>query len=110
MQGGKAELLRVPFGDYNCLKLPPDAGPVGLMAAYSATLRGASKVTVVDRHPDRLVLAEKIGAIPIDDSKAAPVDRVLALTGGEGADRGCECVGYQPHDPEGHERRSPRRP
>jgi threonine dehydrogenase-like Zn-dependent dehydrogenase len=24
-QGGQAELLRVPFGDFNCLKLPPDA-------------------------------------------------------------------------------------
>jgi threonine dehydrogenase-like Zn-dependent dehydrogenase len=138
--GGQAELLRVPFGDYNCLRLPPDAeekqvdyvmvadifptgyhatelagvrpgdsvviygsGPVGLMAAYSATLKSASKVMVVDRHPDRLALAEKIGAIPIDDSKGSPVDQVLALTGGEGADRGCECVGYQAHDPEGHE-------
>ena len=39
------------------------AGPVGLMAAYSATIKGASKVMVVDRHPDRLRLAESIGAI-----------------------------------------------
>jgi glutathione-independent formaldehyde dehydrogenase len=58
---------------------------------------------VVDRHPDRLALAEKIGAIPIDDSKANPVDQVLALTGGQGADCGCEAVGYQAHDPAGHE-------
>jgi hypothetical protein len=28
-------------------------GPVGLMAAYSAVLKGASRVMVVDRHPDR---------------------------------------------------------
>ena len=34
------------------------AGPVGLMAAYSAIIKGASKVMVVDRHPDRLRLAE----------------------------------------------------
>jgi threonine dehydrogenase-like Zn-dependent dehydrogenase len=68
-----------------------------------AALKSASKVMIVDRHPDRLALAEKIGAIPIDDSKGSPVDQVLALTGGEGADRGCECVGYQAHDPEGHE-------
>lgn len=79
------------------------AGPVGLMAAYSAMLQGASKVMVVDRHPDRLALAAKIGAIPIDDSKGSPVDQVLELTGGEGADRGCECVGFQAHDPQGHE-------
>jgi threonine dehydrogenase-like Zn-dependent dehydrogenase len=33
-------------------------GPVGLMAAHSASL-GASKVMVVDSHPDRLKLAEE---------------------------------------------------
>jgi len=60
-------------------------------------------VMVVDRHPDRLRLAESIGAITIDDSKGSPVDQVLELTNGIGADRGCECVGYQAHDPEGQE-------
>jgi glutathione-independent formaldehyde dehydrogenase len=79
------------------------AGPVGLMAAYSAIIKGAATVLVVDRHQDRLALAEKIGAIPIDDSKTSPVDRVLELTEGLGADCGCECVGYQAHDPQGHE-------
>jgi glutathione-independent formaldehyde dehydrogenase len=139
-QGGQAEYLRVPYADFNCLRLPADAeekehdyvmladifptgyhatemaairpgesvvvygaGPVGLMAAYSAMLRGASKVMVVDRLPDRLRLAEKIGAIPIDDSKGSPVEQVLSMTNGEGADKGCECVGYQAHDPQGHE-------
>ncbi len=138
--GGQAELLRVPFGDFNCLRLPPDArerqddyvmladiwptghhatqlaqmepgdsvviygaGPVGLMAAYSATLFGASKVMVVDRQPDRLRLVEKIGAIPVDDSQHDPVEQVMELTGGEGADKGCECVGWQAHDPSGTE-------
>ena len=132
--------LRVPYGDYNCLKLPPDveerqndyvmladifptgwhatelaglcpgesvviygAGPVGLMAAYSAMIKGACMVMVVDRHPDRLRLAGSIGALPIDDSKDSPVDQVMELTNGIGADRGCECVGYQAHDPEGNE-------
>ncbi|MBC6459795.1 glutathione-independent formaldehyde dehydrogenase [Actinomadura sp. HBU206391] len=79
------------------------AGPVGLMAAYSAVIKGADKVMVVDRHPDRLRLVEEIGGIPIDDAKAPPVEQVLDLTGGRGADRGCECVGYQAHDPEGAE-------
>jgi threonine dehydrogenase-like Zn-dependent dehydrogenase len=71
------------------------AGPVGLMAAASATLRGASQVMVVDTHRDRLKLAEKLGVVAIDDSEGAGVERVLELTGGKGADRGCECVGYQ---------------
>jgi glutathione-independent formaldehyde dehydrogenase len=138
--GGQAELLRVPWGDFNCLRLGEDAdekaadyvmladiwptgyhatelagvspgdqtviygsGPVGLMAALSATIRGASKVMVVDRHPDRLRLAESIGAIPIDDSKVDPVEAVLEETMGLGADNGCECVGYQAHDPDGNE-------
>jgi glutathione-independent formaldehyde dehydrogenase len=79
------------------------SGPVGLMAAYSAILKDASKVMIVDRHPDRLRLAETIGVIPIDDSKGSPVDQVLAQTDGKGADKGCECVGYQAHDPQGHE-------
>ena len=79
------------------------SGPVGLMTAYSAILKGASRVMVVDRHPDRLRLAEQIGAIPVDDSKGDPVEQVLELTDGKGADNGCECVGYQAHDAEGHE-------
>jgi glutathione-independent formaldehyde dehydrogenase len=138
--GGQAEYLRVPFADFNCLRLPEDAlekeddyvmladifptgwhatrlaelrpgesvviygaGPVGLMAAYSAMLQGAKQVMVVDRHPDRLRLAEQIGAIAIDDSKVDPVERVKELTDGHGADKGCECVGWQAHDPQGHE-------
>ncbi|MEU6765615.1 glutathione-independent formaldehyde dehydrogenase [Streptomyces sp. NPDC046853] len=78
-------------------------GPVGLMAAYSAHLRGASQVLVVDRHSDRLRLAEEAGAVAIDDSEGDHVQRILDLTGG-GADKGCECVGYQAHDPQGQER------
>jgi glutathione-independent formaldehyde dehydrogenase len=138
--GGQADLLRVPYADFNLLRLPEDgrekqldyvmladiwptgwhatelagvqpgesvviygAGPVGLMAAYSAVLKDARQVMVVDFHADRLSLAEKIGAIPIDFSKGSPVDRVMELTGGRGADRGCECVGYQAHDPQGRE-------
>jgi glutathione-independent formaldehyde dehydrogenase len=138
--GGQAELLRVPYGDFNCLRLPEDArekesdytmlsdifptgyhateladlrpgesvviygaGPVGLMAALSADLRGASKIMVVDRQPDRRALAEKIGAIALDDTKGSPVDQVLELTDGNGADKGCECVGWQAHDPQGNE-------
>jgi len=130
--GGQAELLRVPYGDYNCLVLPRDseekesdyvmladifptgyhatelagvkpgdsvviygAGPVGLMATMSAMLKGASQVFVVDTHKDRLALAEKAGAIAIDDPEDGGVEKIMELTGGQGADRGCECVGYQ---------------
>ena len=79
------------------------AGPVGLMAALSAAIKSAAKVMVVDRHPDRLRLAEQIGALAIDDSTTDPVQAVLEETKGLGAHRGCECVGYQAHDPQGTE-------
>ena len=141
--GGQAELLRVPWADFDALRLPEDArerqddyvmlsdifptgyhavemsglqpgetivilggGPVGQMAALSAITKGASKVMVVDRHPDRLRLAEEIGAMPIDDSAVNPVETVMQETNGLGADRGAECVGYQAHDPQGHENNS----
>ena len=138
--GGQAEFLRVPYADYNCLVLPPDAeekendyvmlsdifptgyhatelagvkagdtvviygaGPVGLMAAYSAVIKGASQVMVVDTHKDRLKLAEKLGAIAVDNSDGNAVERVMELTKGQRADRGCECVGYQCCDHHGRE-------
>jgi glutathione-independent formaldehyde dehydrogenase len=138
--GGQAELLRVPYADWNALVLPDDArekekdytmlsdilptgyhgtelakvgtgdsvviygaGPVGLMAAMSAQVRGAAEVYVIDHQPDRLKLAETVGAIPIDDSKGDAVQQVLDLTRGEGVDAGVEAVGYQAHDHDGNE-------
>lgn len=78
-------------------------GPVGLMAAYSATIRGAAQVFLVDRHADRLALADKIGVTPVDDSAHDPVEQVLELTAGKGAYKGFEAVGYQAHDAQGNE-------
>ncbi len=48
------------------------AGPVGLMAAHSAMLRGAAQVFVVDKETDRLALAEKFGVIAVDFAKVDP--------------------------------------
>ena len=78
-------------------------GPVGLMAAHSAMLCGASQVYVVDQVGDRLRLAESIGATPIDFSQGDPVEQILTDTGGLGVDRGVEAVGFQAHDHEGEE-------
>jgi glutathione-independent formaldehyde dehydrogenase len=71
------------------------AGPVGLMAAYSALLRGASRVFVVDRVPERLAKASEIGAIAVDFSQGDPVRQIKDQTGGEGTDKGVDAVGYQ---------------
>jgi glutathione-independent formaldehyde dehydrogenase len=71
------------------------AGPVGLMAAYSALLRGASRVFCVDRVSERLAKAEEMGAIPIDFSQGDPVQMIKDKTDGEGTDKGVDAVGYQ---------------
>ncbi|RZT83260.1 glutathione-independent formaldehyde dehydrogenase [Pseudonocardia sediminis] len=78
------------------------AGPVGLMSALSARIQGASQVFVVDQQADRLKLAEKAGATPIDRSTGDVVEQINELTGG-GADRGVDAVGYQAHNPDGKE-------
>lgn len=112
--GGQAEYVRVPFADYNCIKLPGEegdefeedflllsdvfptgyhgaklanvqagytvavfgAGPVGLLAAYSSILLGASQVFVVDRSKVRLQIAEQMGAIPIDFTSGNPAKQI----------------------------------
>jgi len=79
------------------------AGPVGLMAAHSALIRGAAQVFVVDQQADRLALAASIGATPIDFTDGDPVEQVLDATEGRGADCGVEAVGYQAHDHTGQE-------
>ena len=94
------ELAEVSPGDSVCVF---GAGPVGLMAAYSALLRGAGRVFVVDRQPDRLHLAEEIGAVPIDYSKADAVEQIKEQTDGEGTDKGIDAVGYQATVAEGEE-------
>ncbi|KAJ7084950.1 hypothetical protein C8R44DRAFT_836395 [Mycena epipterygia] len=68
------------------------AGPVGLMAAYSAVLRGASEVYVVDRVPERLAKAKEIGCTPIDFSASDPVDQIKKLRGGKEVDRGVDAT------------------
>ncbi len=137
--GGQAQLLRVPYGDFNALVLPEDAtarendyvmlsdifptgwhstrlanlepgqsiviygaGPVGLMAALSARIQGASQIFVVDGLKDRLALAKEIGATPID-SMGDVAGQIRDLTNGLGADCGSECIGYQCHNPAGKE-------
>lgn len=77
-------------------------GPVGLLAAHSAVLRGASRVFVVDQHPDRLQLAEAFDAEPIDFSVGDPVEQILEANHGP-VDRGVEAVGFQAHDAGGTE-------
>jgi glutathione-independent formaldehyde dehydrogenase len=89
------------------------AGPVGLLAAYSALLKGAADVYVVDKDKKRLDLAKSIGAIPINFLDGDPVEQIKTLRinnkmlmdsfrpGEEkmtGVDCGIDAVGYQAYD------------
>ncbi|OJJ05932.1 hypothetical protein ASPVEDRAFT_75149 [Aspergillus versicolor CBS 583.65] len=70
------------------------AGPVGLLSAYSAILRGATKVYVVDHVPSRLEKAASIGAIPINFTKADPVEQILKHEP-RGVRRSIDAVGFE---------------
>jgi len=79
------------------------AGPVGLLAAHSSYLRGASRVFVADLEPDRLALAERFGATPVSIGRGDAAAQIMEATSGAGVDRGIEAVGYQAHDSDGVE-------
>ncbi|KAI1138129.1 putative alcohol dehydrogenase [Hypoxylon sp. FL0543] len=73
------------------------AGAVGLLCAYSALLRGASRVYVIDHVRSRLDKARSIGAIPIDFAaygKGGAAAQILELEP-EGVQRVCDCIGYE---------------
>ena len=79
------------------------AGPVGLMAAHSANIRGAAQTFVVDFQPDRLALAATMGATPVNLAATDAAEAIMDATDGFGVDCGVEAVGYQARDPAGHE-------
>ncbi|KAI9148720.1 GroES-like protein [Paramyrothecium foliicola] len=78
------------------------AGPVGLLTAYSAIIRGAARVYIVDRHQSRLDLAESIGAVPINFLQSDPVQEILTREP-NGVRRAFECVGYEAENAAGEQ-------
>jgi threonine dehydrogenase-like Zn-dependent dehydrogenase len=70
------------------------------LCAYSAILRGATRVYSVDHVPERLARAKSIGAIPINFGHSDPVAHILALEP-NGVDRTCDCVGFECINAEG---------
>lgn len=62
-------------------------GPIGLMKMQLAKLKGPKMVIAIDGKPNRLALAEKLGAdLVIDYTKEDCVAKVKELTGGYGCD------------------------
>lgn len=70
-------------------------GPVGLMTILAAKYLGAGKLFAVDVIPERLAVAEKFGAIPLDASILNVKEEILSLTHGRGADAIMEVVGNE---------------
>jgi glutathione-independent formaldehyde dehydrogenase len=71
------------------------AGPVGLAAAHSAQLLGASVVIVGDLIPERLEQARSFGCETIDVSKGDPRDQIEELLGVPEVDGAVDAVGFE---------------
>jgi threonine dehydrogenase-like Zn-dependent dehydrogenase len=69
------------------------AGPVGFFAIQAARTFGAREVLALDVEPDRLALAERVGAVPVDVRARNAQMAVSERTGNRGADIVIECVG-----------------
>ena len=68
-------------------------GPVGLMAVIGAKELGAEKIFAIDTVPERLAMAAKWGATPINAKEINPVEVLKDATDGRGADAALEAVG-----------------
>ncbi|BCP52031.1 alcohol dehydrogenase [Kaistia sp. 32K] len=71
-------------------------GPIGLCAVAGAKLMGATTIIGVDTVPERLAVANKLGAdVVVDFKKGDPVEQIMALTDGRGVDVAIEALGTQ---------------
>ncbi|MBX6367752.1 MAG: NAD(P)-dependent alcohol dehydrogenase [Rhodospirillales bacterium] len=71
-------------------------GPIGLCATAGARLMGATTIIAVETVPERLSIAQRLGADHVVDFKRVdPVEEILRLTGGRGVDVAIEALGTQ---------------
>ncbi|GAA3057618.1 MULTISPECIES: formaldehyde dehydrogenase, glutathione-independent [Actinomycetes] len=72
------------------------AGPVGLAAAHSAQLLGASVVMVGDMNKDRLAQAESFGCVGIDLTAEGELTEMIAeIVGDPEVDAAVDAVGFE---------------
>jgi glutathione-independent formaldehyde dehydrogenase len=71
------------------------AGPVGLAAAYSAQLLGASVVIVGDMIPERLEQAKSFGCEVVDIRKGDPKEQIEEILGNGEVDAAVDAVGFE---------------
>lgn len=122
--GGQAELLRVPYADWNALVLPEDAWakendyamlsdilPTGYHGTElaqvgigdSVAIWGAGPVGLMAAMSAMLCGADQVFVVDHQHDRLKLAE-ALDATRGEGADRGVEAVGYQAHDHQGNEK------
>jgi threonine dehydrogenase-like Zn-dependent dehydrogenase len=71
-------------------------GPVGLMAILGSRGFEPETIYAVDTVSDRLEMARRLGAIPVDANAVHVPSFIQDRTGGRGADAVMECVGLAP--------------
>jgi threonine dehydrogenase-like Zn-dependent dehydrogenase len=73
-------------------------GPVGQFAVRSARAMGVENIIAVDLEPERLAMAARHGATPVDVNATDGVGNALReLTGGRGPDGVLDAVGMEAH-------------
>ena len=68
-------------------------GGLGTSAVQLARAFGALNVYAVDINADKLKMAERFGAIPVNGAETDPVAEIKRLTGGRGVDVALELIG-----------------
>ena len=90
---GGAESGRIRLGDTVAVFAQ---GPIGLCATAGAKLLGATRIIAVDRVPERLAMARRLGADDVlNPDDGDPVEAILEMTGGHGVDVAIEALGLQ---------------
>ena len=70
------------------------AGPVGLAALLTTQFFAAAKIIVIDIDDNRLEVAKQFGATEVINSKyGKAVEKIMAITAGQGVDVAIEAVG-----------------
>lgn len=74
-------------------------GPVGLFCIKSALMLGAQRVIAIDRVPERLAMAQALGAdiINFDGIEETIPEQLKDMTGGHGPDKCIDAVGAESH-------------
>jgi alcohol dehydrogenase len=90
---GGAERANIRIGDTVAIFAQ---GPIGLCATAGAKLRGATRIIAVDGVPERLQMAQRMGADHVVNFRSTDaVEEIMKLTGGRGVDAAIEALGTQ---------------